>query len=415
MQSSLFRREALEHRRRRYWGRAVLVQPISLAVMTGALFVAVTACALFLVSNSYARSERVQGYLAPSAGEITVYAPRPAMVEHFLVREGSRVQAGDPLFTLRSDSLLARGRSAGTAMLDSLARERREIEERLAAERRRQRLEQQRFAQRIAGYEAELDALEQRKAAQTALQQLASERLRAARSLAKKGHLSDAALNEREVAFWREETQAASINQQITQLDQRIDQARLDAEDAKMAAAARQSDLRRQLAEIERQRIRAEEERAVTVAAPAAGRITAVQLAPGERANPERPALIILPQNRSLVARLLVPTRAAGLIDAGQEVQLMYDAFPHERFGIQRGTLESITKTILSPEEVFAPLRPNEPVYQARVVLERQSVQAYGDTLPLQAGMLLEADIVLERQSLMEWLLDPLLSLRGRT
>jgi membrane fusion protein len=49
------------------------------------------------------------------------------------------------------------------------------------------------------------------------------------------------------------------------------------------------------------------------------------------------------------------------------------------------------------------------------VQLQSQQFAAYGEHFPLQAGMTLRADIVLEERSLFEWLMDPLLALRGRT
>jgi membrane fusion protein len=48
------------------------------------------------------------------------------------------------------------------------------------------------------------------------------------------------------------------------------------------------------------------------------------------------------------------------------------------------------------------------------IALERQDVAAYGKRLPIQPGMLLDADIVLDREPIWRWLLEPLLSLTGR-
>ena len=55
-----------------------------------------------------------------------------------------------------------------------------------------------------------------------------------------------------------------------------------------------------------------------------------------------------------------------------------------------------------------------EPVYPMRVALDRQSITAYGANYGLQPGMRLEADILLEKRRLYEWVLDPLYSLTGR-
>ena len=43
-----------------------------------------------------------------------------------------------------------------------------------------------------------------------------------------------------------------------------------------------------------------------------------------------------------------------------------------------------------------------------------QAVQAYGQPQPLAAGMQLEADVLLDRRRLIEWIFEPLLSVTGR-
>jgi membrane fusion protein len=55
-----------------------------------------------------------------------------------------------------------------------------------------------------------------------------------------------------------------------------------------------------------------------------------------------------------------------------------------------------------------------EPVYRITVKLKRQTVTAYGQPVPLQAGMQLEADVELETRRLYEWVLDPLYTLTGK-
>ncbi len=41
-------------------------------------------------------------------------------------------------------------------------------------------------------------------------------------------------------------------------------------------------------------------------------------------------------------------------------------------------------------------------------------MQAYGQSFELKSGMLFEADIMLEQPTLIEWLLEPIYSLKGR-
>jgi membrane fusion protein len=127
-----------------------------------------------------------------------------------------------------------------------------------------------------------------------------------------------------------------------------------------------------------------------------------------------KPILTIVPEDSSLYAVLLVPTRAFGFIRPGQETRMRYDAFPYQRFGLYKGEVTQYSTSVLLPNEVSTPVPVNEPVYQVHVRLDSQAVKAYGAEVPLQSGMLLSADIVLEQRSLLNWLFEPILSLRGR-
>jgi membrane fusion protein len=95
-------------------------------------------------------------------------------------------------------------------------------------------------------------------------------------------------------------------------------------------------------------------------------------------------------------------------------VALRYQAFPYQRFGSYQGRVAEISRSIVLPNETALPSPIAEPAYRVTVTLDSQFVQAYGRNLSLQAGMLLDASIWLERRRLYEWLLDPLYSLRGR-
>jgi membrane fusion protein len=109
-----------------------------------------------------------------------------------------------------------------------------------------------------------------------------------------------------------------------------------------------------------------------------------------------------------------VPARAIGFIEPRQPVRLAFDAFPFQRFGFYGGHVETVSRTLLRPAEVVGPIMLHEPSYRVTVVLDRQAITAFGRDFPLAADMTLKADIVFDRRSLMEWLLEPVLGLRGR-
>ncbi len=173
------------------------------------------------------------------------------------------------------------------------------------------------------------------------------------------------------------------------------------------------AEFRQQLSDIDQKILEIEGRRIYTLRTPTAGRVTAIQVSPGTWVK-ERPLLTILPRNSKFKAELFIPTRAIGFIKKGQSVLLRYTAFPYQRFGLYNGTIDKISEVILTPDELHVPVKIEEPVYRVTVIPDKQAISAYGKEFNLQAGMLLQASIILEGRTLGEWLLAPIYSLRGR-
>jgi membrane fusion protein len=110
-----------------------------------------------------------------------------------------------------------------------------------------------------------------------------------------------------------------------------------------------------------------------------------------------------------------VPSRAIGFVRPGQEVRLLYDAFPYQRFGSFAARVETISRQAVAGQETNAPFKIDEPVYRVIVVPDRQQVNAYGQRVGLQPGMTLAANLVLERRSFLDWVLDPVRAVTNRT
>ena len=110
----------------------------------------------------------------------------------------------------------------------------------------------------------------------------------------------------------------------------------------------------------------------------------------------------------------MVATRAIGFIEPGNQVVLRYDAFPFQRFGQYQGRVTSVGRTVWSAGERVGTLPAREPVYRSEVALERQTVRSGAQEFPLRPGMLVNADILLEKRTVFEWVFEPVLALRER-
>jgi membrane fusion protein len=90
-------------------------------------------------------------------------------------------------------------------------------------------------------------------------------------------------------------------------------------------------------------------------------------------------------------------------------VALSLQAFPYQRYGTVPGIVRTVSTTVLAPTEVgFPGLDLIEPVFRIRVSLSREAMHAYGQAIPIQSGMLVSADIVFDRRTLLQWVFDPI-------
>jgi membrane fusion protein len=176
--------------------------------------------------------------------------------------------------------------------------------------------------------------------------------------------------------------------------------------------AGKVQNLRSELATTEQRIAEITLRRAYVIRAPAAGRISTLRATVGQFADPRRPLMEIIPNESVLQAELFVPARAIGFVEPGQEVRILYEAFPYQQFGTYRGRVNNVSQTMLTKSDVSGPIDLKEPAYRVTAALDRSNIDAYGKRIPLQADMLLRADIILEKRSFMSWFLDPLLSLR---
>ena len=170
---------------------------------------------------------------------------------------------------------------------------------------------------------------------------------------------------------------------------------------------------------------------ALVVTAQRRGRVSGLNIDVGQPVSPEKPLLSLVPDGAALEAHLFVPSKDMGFVRSGQQVALRYGAFPFQKFGHYRGVITEVSRTPLGAGELAYPLAAKfeasslvlalagpvpsaEPLFRIKVRLDRQTAQAYGQEQALQPGMQLEADVLLDRRTLLEWLLEPAYSLHGK-
>lgn len=411
----LFRPQATLASRQLNFGRVMLIQPLSNYILTLLLIVIFAAAITFLVAGSYARKETVAGYLSPRRGMTRIYVARAGIIEAVHVSEGQSVQQGAPLLTVSVEQLSTDGLDVTATMLDELDIQISEIDAGITRQSGATKRERDRLTGLTDALNAEVKELEVLKNLQVSRFELFLHRLKAVSQLHDRGHLSELEWLEYRSRHLEEKQKIKGSDRQIMQTRNRLGEIRFQLAQLPDASQNILSELQIRRSSLQQQRTELKGRRSYRINSPVAGRVTALQAKQGQAALPNVPQLFILPSDTELEGRLLIPTRARGFVKPMQEVRLLYDAFPYQRFGVHKGTIENLSQTILIRGEISGPLQVQEPVYIATLKLNQQTIRAFGEEMPLQPGMLLKADIILEKRSILTWLLEPLYSLRGRT
>jgi membrane fusion protein len=296
--------------------------------------------------------------------------------------------------------------------LESLSDQRSRIEGNIKSEDERTLSERERLASLIDGLEGEILQLEaQLKVQNERLDVIASE-LEAGRQLRAKGILTAPELRRRELMQLEQKQAVSAITQQISAKRNQLTEAEFNLAQLPTVMAQRVQSLRNDLAAVEQRLAETKGRQSYVLRAPVGGRVTTVQARVGQTADPQKLQLEIIPVGSELQAELYLPARAIGFVGSGQKVRLLYDAFPYQHFGSHSGRVVSISHTMLTSADSGGPIRLNEPAYRIIAKLDQTHIEAFGKQVPLQPDMLLKADIILERRTLVEWVLNPLRSVR---
>lgn len=414
--SPLFRAESQSERERAWLGRIVLIRPLSFAALSWCAVIIAAAIVALFVFGEYTRKARLAGVLAPTAGTARVVAQQAGRVEAVHIREGDQVRKDDILLLVGD----GRSRQHAGGIAHEMATH---MDERDAALKRQLeflaealRVEQAGLDARISGMRRELEAAERELASLQRRQVLAERALARARELGAIGFMSSAMVD-------READSALDVAQRIESsrrtrlaLEREIGALTHERRAAQSRAQAQMAGILSQRAAAAQERVERDLQYRAAVAAPASGFIAALLVEPGHTVAPGTALAMIVPVAAPLEAHLYAPSRSIGFVRPGQEVSLRYLAYPHQKFGSQRAVVVAVSRSPMAASDLgFAPPDGSrEPLYRIKVALDRQAIPAYGRREPLQPGMQVEADVLLDRRRLIEWVFEPLLSLAGR-
>jgi membrane fusion protein len=410
---TLFRPEALQAQSQQWLGGVQLVRPLSLTWLTAGVLAVALAAGTFLSLAQYTRKASAAGVLAPDGGLIRIVPSAAGTVLERRVAEGQPVAAGDVLFVLALERpLLASGAQA--QVRKSLDERRRSLTESTRSQQALTATRQAVLSSRLQALAAELAQVDAEAALQRQRLVLAEQAQARLESLQSAQFIAAAQVQAKAEELLALRAAAQGLARQRAALERERTGLQGELRELPLVASGTSGGLQRDLVQLEREAVEQDAEQRLVVRAPRAGTVSTLLAEPGQSVSPASALATLVPEGATLQAQLYAPSSAVGFVRTGQAVRLRFEAFAYQKYGHQPGHVLQVSRTPLAASEMAALALPaagagGEPMFRITVALDKAPV-----VLPLAAGMRLQADVLLERRRLIEWLFEPLLGLQGR-
>lgn len=376
--------------------------------------IATIGLAIFLLTANFSRREQAAGFLTAEPQISRISAPRPGRVQRVVVREGQPVKRGDVLIYVDPDPSLVRGKPTAEAELDRLRLAEQELQHRIQAIDTQVGMKVAELTERTEAVAKQIAAIRTGANLQRRTIDVLTDQLVAGQTLSQAGAVSTTEIQRRETELRNAQVTLQNLQFSLYENEALLAELNGQKKQAPIEGELRISDLQQTLIELEQRRTEAEGRLAFQITAPADGIADTILIAPGQTISTNSTLLTLLPKSSVLIAELYVPSRAIVFVQPEQRVRIAYNAFPYVRYGFAEGKVSSVSETILRPDELEKPVAVLEPSYRVTVELQSQNMRADNKEIRLRPGLTLTADIILERQTLAQWILHSIRELWAR-
>ncbi|EIW9670486.1 HlyD family secretion protein, partial [Salmonella enterica] len=399
----MFRQEALDNRKMKWRGRAILLPGMPLWLIMLGSIAFITAFLTFVIAGTYSRRVNVSGEVTTWPRAVNIYSGVQGFIVRQFVHEGQSIKKGDPIYQIDVSKSTRSG-----VVTDN---QRRDIENQLV------RVDN--IISRLAESKIiTLNTLEKQRLQYSDAFRLSSDIIRQAaegikimknnmenyRNYQSKGLITQDQLTNQVALYYQQQNNLLSLSGQneqnalqITSLESQIQTQAADFDNRIYQMELQRYELQKELVDTD---VGGE----IIIRALSDGKVDSLSVTVGQMVNAGDSLLQVIPENiENYYLIIWVPNDAVPYISAGDKVNIRYEAFPAEKFGQFSATVKTISRTPASTQEMLtykgAPqntLGISVPWYKVIVKPEKQIISYDGKSLPLENGMKAESTLFLE-------------------
>lgn len=348
------------------------------------------------------------GKIIPSGHTKTITAVDVAVVRALKVQEGQKVKAGDVLVELDTSApdaehdkavgdsdaanlVVARSRALIAAIEQNTAPKLPQV---MGVAPAQWQTEASHLEGQYHDFKAKLTRIEGDIERFCQALPLATQRANDYKNLLKDHDVSEHAWQEKEQARIELEGQLADAkNQRAALIAQTKKEAQDVLTDAARLAAASQQDARRAGAH----------SKLLQLTSPVDGTVQQLNVHTVGAAVPvAQPLMMIVPQERQVEVEAFLENKDTGFVEEGQAAAVKIDAFEYTKYGTIAAKVTHVSRDAIQDDKKGL-------IYSVRIALDQSNMAVDGKTMPLSAGMSVNAEIKTGTRRVIEYVLSPLM------
>lgn len=408
----LFREEAILSLRETRDGEIPYSLPLSWSAINYCLVAIFIIFFLILTFTKISQKESVSGLIRPQVGEFKIQPTNKGIVKELHVSEGQMVRKGQILATISPNLSIQEDSESDLQIMKGIKNQIQSAHKQIAMLDSEYEAKQKKIEIQISSIKEKLKISKVRESYGIAQRDIYKDKYSSYIS-AKKNIVSKSELQQLEsdiLDIEKDVLEEASAQSDLKYLLFELD---YEAKNMPISKYKERKAINSELSRLRLEEAKYKGSKSYTLNSPIDGSVTFLQSFAGESVDITHPIMTIAPVTTTLEVIVFIPPKAIGFVKEGQEVRMLLDAYPYQRYGAIKGKLKSISKSILAAADINFPILLNSPMYMGVISIEQKNDDFTKDKA-LKAGMTLTADISYGQSSALAWLIGPLTSTLDR-
>ena len=412
----MFRKDFFLHKKNEWLGDVHISNPVSYRLLGLYCFILFLTFITFLFFAHYTNREKSQGSIIPEKGIININSNDNGFIKDIFISNGSHVKKGAPLFSISKEKNAEQYGNTNQYINKQLEKQKLLLIKTIND--KKSFLDIQKKMKTDYINEIKNDKIEIKN--QILITQRQSLKMKSILSnmqkLKSKGYVSNLEIQQQENLFLENEKQMKLLKRQLIENTMKLNEQEDFLNRINNEYKIEENKINQDIFEIEKNMALNKNDEQNIYFAKEDGIVSSLLFEKGQSIKTGDTVIAVIPENSKFVVQLFVPSNSIGFIKPGNNVVLRYQAYPYQKFGVQHGKVKEISKSITSAKQItdITGNPSNDPYYKIIVEPEKQFIDAYGEQKKLISGMIVDADIMLEKRNIFEWIFEPMFGLKNK-